>query len=171
MTGATSLSLARISHTNRRIGPPNQRKLLCRNDFTQVRGAPDADRVYCSAATTRSNALKIRGDLSSRPNPASRASLDERAEPFHAIVLTEIGTPSAVAGNELFARLRPPCAKAEVAPKLSRRAPDLTVNQDVSRWRRLLRRELEALQQPFKVVDPQGRCLVSAVAGRDGPSR
>jgi PadR family transcriptional regulator, regulatory protein PadR len=37
--------LARISHTNRRIGPPNQRKLLCCNDFTQVRGAPDADRV------------------------------------------------------------------------------------------------------------------------------
>jgi hypothetical protein len=32
--------LARISHTNRRIGSPNQRKLLCRNDFTQIRGAP-----------------------------------------------------------------------------------------------------------------------------------
>jgi hypothetical protein len=32
---------ARISHTNRRIGPPNQRKFLCRNDFTQVRGAPE----------------------------------------------------------------------------------------------------------------------------------
>jgi hypothetical protein len=38
--------LARISHTNSRIGPQNQRKLLCRNDFTQVRGAPDADRVW-----------------------------------------------------------------------------------------------------------------------------
>jgi hypothetical protein len=37
--------LARISHTNRRIGAPNQRKLLCRNDFAQIRGAPDADRV------------------------------------------------------------------------------------------------------------------------------
>jgi hypothetical protein len=34
-----------ISHTNRRIGAPNQRKLLCCNDFTQIRGAPDADRV------------------------------------------------------------------------------------------------------------------------------
>src|ERR1700675_4219362 len=33
-------SLARISHTNRRIGSPNQRKLLCSNDFTQIRGAP-----------------------------------------------------------------------------------------------------------------------------------
>jgi ABC-type uncharacterized transport system permease subunit len=32
--------LARISHTNRRIGAPNQRKVLCRNDFTQIRGAP-----------------------------------------------------------------------------------------------------------------------------------
>jgi transposase len=37
--------LARISHTNRLIGSPNQRKLLCHNDFAQVRGAPDADRV------------------------------------------------------------------------------------------------------------------------------
>ena len=37
--------LARISHTNRGIGAPNQRELLCHNDFTQVRGAPDADRV------------------------------------------------------------------------------------------------------------------------------
>ncbi len=42
--------LARISHTNRRIGAPNQRKLLCCNDFTQVRGAPDADRVYHAIA-------------------------------------------------------------------------------------------------------------------------
>src|SRR6266568_1050973 len=32
--------LARISHTNRRIGVPNQRKLLCRNDFTQIQGDP-----------------------------------------------------------------------------------------------------------------------------------
>src|SRR5262245_44152435 len=32
------IRLARISHTNRRIGSPNQRKLLCRNGFTQVRG-------------------------------------------------------------------------------------------------------------------------------------
>jgi hypothetical protein len=38
-------ALARISHTNGRIGSPNQRRLLCCNDFTQVRGAPDADRV------------------------------------------------------------------------------------------------------------------------------
>jgi hypothetical protein len=38
--------VARISHRNMRIGSPNQRKSLCRNDFTQVRGAPDADRVY-----------------------------------------------------------------------------------------------------------------------------
>jgi hypothetical protein len=30
--------LAWISHTNEHIGPANQRKLLCRNDFTQVRG-------------------------------------------------------------------------------------------------------------------------------------
>jgi hypothetical protein len=42
---ALMADLARISHTNRRIGSPNQRKLLCRNDFTQVRGVPDADTV------------------------------------------------------------------------------------------------------------------------------
>jgi putative ABC transport system substrate-binding protein len=46
-TGLSNLGtdLARFSHTNRRIGPSNQRKLLCCNDFTRVRGAPDADRV------------------------------------------------------------------------------------------------------------------------------
>jgi len=32
--------LARISHTNRRIGAANQRKLLCRNDLTRIRGEP-----------------------------------------------------------------------------------------------------------------------------------
>jgi ribose transport system substrate-binding protein len=45
LRGVFASDLARISHTNRRIGSPNQRKLLCCNDFTQVRGAPDADRV------------------------------------------------------------------------------------------------------------------------------
>jgi len=32
--------LARISQTNERIGAPNQRKLLCRNDFLMIRGEP-----------------------------------------------------------------------------------------------------------------------------------
>jgi hypothetical protein len=49
-TDLTVMLLARISHTNRRIGSPNQRKLLCRNDFARVRGAPDADRVYHAIA-------------------------------------------------------------------------------------------------------------------------
>jgi len=30
----------------KRIGGANQRKLLCRNDFSLIPGAPDADRVY-----------------------------------------------------------------------------------------------------------------------------
>src|SRR5207249_10019429 len=34
------VSLARISHTNRRIGAPNQRKLLCRTDISSIRGEP-----------------------------------------------------------------------------------------------------------------------------------
>ena len=34
------LRLARISHTNRRIGATNQRKLLCSNDFLQISGEP-----------------------------------------------------------------------------------------------------------------------------------
>jgi hypothetical protein len=38
-TGGPCRELTRISHTNRRIGSPNQRKLLCRNDFAQIRGA------------------------------------------------------------------------------------------------------------------------------------
>jgi hypothetical protein len=33
-------SLTRISHTNRRIGTANQRKLLCPNDFTWIQGQP-----------------------------------------------------------------------------------------------------------------------------------
>jgi hypothetical protein len=32
--------LARISQRKRRIGAPNQRKLLCRNDFALIRGTP-----------------------------------------------------------------------------------------------------------------------------------
>jgi hypothetical protein len=39
------LGLARISHTNRRIGAPNQRELLCHNDFRRFEESPDADRV------------------------------------------------------------------------------------------------------------------------------
>jgi hypothetical protein len=53
--------------------------------------------------------------------------------PFHPVVLAEIGAPSAVAVNELSARLRPPCAKAEVASKLSRRTSDLIVDEDCIR--------------------------------------
>src|ERR1700747_2751371 len=32
--------LARISHSKMRIGAPNQRKLLCENDFQTIRRAP-----------------------------------------------------------------------------------------------------------------------------------
>jgi hypothetical protein len=39
------LTLTRISHTTRYIGAPNQRKLLCRNDFPRFEERPDADRV------------------------------------------------------------------------------------------------------------------------------
>jgi uncharacterized protein YbjT (DUF2867 family) len=37
--------LARISHTTECIGAPNQRKLLCENDFQRFAERPDADRV------------------------------------------------------------------------------------------------------------------------------
>jgi hypothetical protein len=33
-------TLARISHANQRIGAPNQRELLCRNDFRRFEGEP-----------------------------------------------------------------------------------------------------------------------------------
>jgi hypothetical protein len=49
---AVASSLARISHTNRRIGSPNQRELLCRNDFTQIRGAP-----RCRRSVARSHLI------------------------------------------------------------------------------------------------------------------
>src|SRR2546421_668658 len=35
-----SMRLARISHTTKCIGAPNQRKLLWHNDFRAIRGAP-----------------------------------------------------------------------------------------------------------------------------------
>src|SRR5260370_512625 len=38
-------ALARISHTTKCIGAPNQRKLLCENDFQRFAERPDADRV------------------------------------------------------------------------------------------------------------------------------
>jgi hypothetical protein len=37
------------------------------------------------------------------------------------------------------------CAEAEIAPKFSGHAPDLTVNEDLAGWRRLLRREAIAI--------------------------
>ena len=44
--------LARISHRKRRIGAPNQRKLLCRNDITQIRGTP-----RCRQSVTRNHLI------------------------------------------------------------------------------------------------------------------
>jgi hypothetical protein len=38
-------ALARISHANRRIEAPNQRKLFCENDFARFEERPDADRL------------------------------------------------------------------------------------------------------------------------------
>ena len=40
----SALSLNFSNHE--RIGGANQRKLLCRNDFSWIPGAPDADRLY-----------------------------------------------------------------------------------------------------------------------------
>jgi hypothetical protein len=37
---AETAELARISHSIRRIGTPNQRKLFCDNDFRTIRGTP-----------------------------------------------------------------------------------------------------------------------------------
>jgi len=37
--------LARISHTKKCIGAPNQRKFFCDKDFPQIRGRPDDDRL------------------------------------------------------------------------------------------------------------------------------
>ena len=44
--GAFASSLACISQSISTSGDANQRKLLCRNDFSLIPGAPDADRVY-----------------------------------------------------------------------------------------------------------------------------
>jgi len=37
--------LARISHTKKCIGAPNQRKFFCDKDFPEIRGRPDDDRL------------------------------------------------------------------------------------------------------------------------------
>jgi len=37
--------LARISHSKKCIGAPNQRKFFCDKDFPQIRGRPDANRL------------------------------------------------------------------------------------------------------------------------------
>src|SRR5262249_1784766 len=37
--------LARISHSKKCIGAPNQRKFFCDKDFPQIRGRPDANRT------------------------------------------------------------------------------------------------------------------------------
>ncbi len=44
--------LARISHKKMRIGAPNQRKLLCRNDIAQIRGTP-----RCRQSVTRNHLI------------------------------------------------------------------------------------------------------------------
>jgi hypothetical protein len=40
-----TVALAHISHTKKCIGAPNQRKLLCRNDFLQIQERPDDNRL------------------------------------------------------------------------------------------------------------------------------
>jgi len=39
------IPLARISHTKKCIGAPNQRKLLCHNAFLKIQERPDDDRL------------------------------------------------------------------------------------------------------------------------------
>ena len=43
--GWTVEQLARISHTNKCIGAPNQRKFFCEKDFSKIRGRPDDGRL------------------------------------------------------------------------------------------------------------------------------
>lgn len=50
--GTRSMDLARISHKKMRIGAPNQRKLLCRNDIAQIRGTP-----RCRQSVTRNHLI------------------------------------------------------------------------------------------------------------------
>jgi hypothetical protein len=64
-------------------------------------------------------------------------------------VLAQIGPPSALAENELFARHRPPCAEAAGALERLRPALNLIVNEDLPGRRRPLRREPIAIHQPL----------------------
>jgi hypothetical protein len=74
------------------------------------------------------------------------------AKPFDAVVLAEIGPPSAIAQNEFFAWLRPPCAEATEAPMRSRRGLDSIVDEDVPRRRALFRGEAIAINEFLKAI-------------------
>jgi hypothetical protein len=68
--------------------------------------------------------------------------------PLDAVMLAEIGAPSAIAQSELRAARRPPCAKtARTFKEPTFVVNELTVDEDLSGRRRLRRREPIALHQ------------------------
>jgi hypothetical protein len=79
----------------------------------------------------------IGGALSAGPAPASPEAFGVRAGPLDAVVLAEIGSPSAVAQGELCAGLRPPCAEGARVREI--------VDEDVSGRGQLPRREAIAI--------------------------
>jgi hypothetical protein len=82
-----------------------------------------------------------------RPAPASPETFGVRAGPLDAIVLAEIGAPSAIARHELCAGLRPPCAEGAGIREI--------VDEDVSSRGRLLRRKAIAR---FRRLFAQTKC-------------
>jgi hypothetical protein len=128
---------------------------------------------YCDPRT-RCNAGKpplvpYRRSSSGRPDASSPASRHEQAGSFNAVVFAEIGSPSAIARNEFWGRLRPPCAETAGARLRSRCA--LIVDEDLSSRRTPLRCEVIAVQQGLKVIGHRVLALLSHPHPRDGPSR
>jgi hypothetical protein len=88
----------------------------------------------------------------SRSDRVPRGAPDERAGSVDAVVVTEVGPPSAFARDELCGRLRPPSTETRRSLMRKRRTAELVVYEDEPRWRRLFRSKVVAVQQPCEAV-------------------
>jgi hypothetical protein len=107
---------------------------------------------HCSAPWSGARHSRI----APRPRIAPSPPPDDRSGPLHPVMLPQIGSPSASASSELFPRLRPPGAKAAAALVPFRPAPDLIVDEDLSRRRRLFRCQPIAVHQRREAIRSQG---------------
>jgi hypothetical protein len=85
----------------------------------------------------------------------SRGAPNDRTGPVDAVMVTKVGPPPAIAGDDLRGRLRPPSAKGFLVRKGP--AAELVVDENKPGRRRLFRAESVALQQSCEAASPQRR--------------